>query len=534
MVFKKPYAFLIKHFKLIHLVISALLIYLAFKIFKIVRFFSEFASSGYYSATSNIAGSHINIFMYLAVILALCISIFVYMLMKSKKKNTKLYVGLIAYYIFVFVLLSVTFGIMQGLEKEIADAQMARLYRDLSLLFSLPQYFFIIYTALRGLGFNLKQFNFQLDLKEMEIEATDDEEIELTVGVETYKAKRYLRRLIREFRYYILENTFIFICIISIVGLIIGTGLFMNFNVYNKVYKENKDFAYKVFTLRVNNSYITNTGYDGKELIKDKYYLILNMNITNKAAAPAAMDLTDFRLRLSNENIYPTSSKIQYFTDLGTPYKGDKLKSNSQGDYIIIFELDKKQVRKNYTFNILDSYNYKAGELQAKYKKLKVKPTDLTEIFNTGNYKQQDKIDLKDSLLGNSTLKITGYNITNTYKYNYEFCIAENDCKQSVNIVTPNYKKASGSILLVLDYELKLDKESSYYKNNKNPNNFFTHFSKIKYKIDDQETILDTYNVTPADLEDKVVLQVDSQIRQAQEVYLVLDIRNREYNIKIK
>ena len=102
MVFKKPYAFLIKHFKAIHLVIVGLLVYLAFKVFNLVRFFSEFASSGYYTSSSNIAGSYINLFMYLAVILILGISIFVYMLMKNKKKDTRLYVALIAYYIFVF------------------------------------------------------------------------------------------------------------------------------------------------------------------------------------------------------------------------------------------------------------------------------------------------------------------------------------------------------------------------------------------------------------------------------------------------
>ena len=38
MVFKKPYAFLIKHFKAIHLVIVGLLVYLAFKVFNLVRF----------------------------------------------------------------------------------------------------------------------------------------------------------------------------------------------------------------------------------------------------------------------------------------------------------------------------------------------------------------------------------------------------------------------------------------------------------------------------------------------------------------
>lgn len=534
MVFKKPYAFLIKHFKAIHLVIVGLLVYLAFKVFNLVRFFSEFASSGYYTSSSNIAGSYINLFMYLAVILILGISIFVYMLMKNKKKDTRLYVALIAYYIFVFVLLSVSFGILQSLEKSVVDAQSARLYRDLSLLFSLPQYFFIIVTAMRGLGFNLKKFNFQLDLKEMEIEATDNEEVELTVGVETYKAKRTLRRFIREFKYYIVENTFIFTCIVSIVGIVIGTGIFMNVNVYNKVYKQNAVFSYKTFNLKVNNSYITNTDYRGNELIKDKYYLIINMNIVNKSNIANNLELSDFRLRLNNDNIYPTKSKIQYFTDLGTPYKGDKLKAGTNGDYILIFELDKPYLRKNYVINILESINYNVGDIKANYKKVKVVPEDISKVQNMGTYKQQEKISFKDSMLKDSSLKITNYNITNTYKYNYEFCINE-DCRDSVGIVTPKYTKASNAILLVLDYDLKLDKTTNYYKSNKNASTFFSQFAKVRYSQNGSDSVtLNTENLTPKELEGKVVLQVDAAIRNADNVELVLSIRNKEYVVKIK
>ncbi len=534
MVFKKPYAFLIKHFKAIHLVLATLLVYLAFKIFKIVRFFSDFASSGYYTSSSNIAGSHINFFMYLVVLLILGISIFIYMLMRNKKKNTKYYMGLIAYYILVFVLLTVSYGIMQSLEQNVVDAQMARLYRDLSLLFSLPQYFFIIYTFIRGLGFNLKKFNFQLDLKEMEIEASDSEEVELTVGVESYKALRTLRRFLREFKYYFVENTFIFICIMAIIVLIIGTSVFMNINVYNKVYKEQKEFSYKVFNLKVNDSYITNTDFSGKEIIKNKYYLIVNMNIYNKSTGDVAIDLTDFRLKVNQENIYPTKSKGTYFADLGNPYKEDKIKGGSNKDYILVFELDKSYLRNNYIINILDSVKYNVGDIVANYKKVRVKPESLEKVSEAGSYKLQEEVNFKDSMLGNSTLKITGYNITNTYKYNYEFCVGENDCTTSVDIITPNYTKSSGTILMVLDYDLKLDETTNYYKNNKSANTFFSQFSKIRYKVGDETITESVTNLTPKNLTGKVVFQVDNQIRSSKNVDLVLILRNKEYTIKIK
>lgn len=529
MVFKKPYAFLIKNFKKIHLVLSALLIFLAINLYKVVKFFGDYASSGYYNTVSNIAGTHINIFMYLAVILILTISVFIYFLMNNKKKSTKYYIALIVYYIIVFILMTIAYSILAGLEKATADVQMARIYRDISFLLSLPQYFFIIYTLMRGFGFNLQKFNFQLDLKEMEIEAADNEEIELTVGVPTYKAKRYFRRSLREFRYYIMENTFIFICIITILGIILATSLFMHFNVYNKVYKENKVFTYKNFNLKVNESYITNKDFRGNIILKDKYYLVLNVNVFNKATIASSIKLSDFRIKINNENVYPTKNKMEYFTDLGMPYKEDKIKGNSTSDYLLIYELTNNQIRNNYHIKILDSIDYSVGDLNTKYKEVKIVPKNLNELDKTKSFKMNEKVSLKDSLLKDSEIVITNYEIKNTYKYNYDFCI-NNECKLSTDIITPDYTKESNSTLLVLDYKLNLDKDSFYYKSNKKNNLFFTHFAKIKA----DNKVYNVRNLTPEKLFDKIVLQVNSSIKSANSIDLLITIRNHEYSINLK
>ena len=533
MILKKPYAFLIKYFKIIHILLAILLGYLAFKINDIVRFFNDFVKSGFYSSLSGLANEYINLLMYFAVILILAITIFIYLLMRYKKKSTKFYVALISYYLFIFVILSVTFGIFQTLEKGGVDAQLARLYRDLSLLISLPQYFFIIYTLMRGLGFNLKKFNFQLDLKEMEINQDDDEEIELNIDVDTYKAKRYVRRSFREFKYYVIENTFFFTIIVSVIGVILSTVVFLNVNVYNKVYKENKVFTHKTFNLKINNSYLSNTDYKGKTLVSGKYYLILDINIVNKSASSALLKLNDFHLKINDDNIYPTKNKINSFTDIGTPYKGDKLKGGTMGDYILVFELDEENVRSSYTLKLLDSITYEVGDIKTKYKTIKLTPQKLNKVENVGTYKQQEKISLKDSILKNSTLSITSYDITKTYEYNYNFCIEEN-CRISKDIVTPNYNKGTGNTLLVLDYKLSLDKQLDYTKELKNESDFFSHFVKIRYVLNDKEYIDDIVNLTPDNLEDKIVLQVNEKIRQSKDVELIITIRNKEYRVTIK
>ena len=78
----------------------------------------------------------------------------------------------------------------------------------------------------------------------------------------------------------------------------------------------------------------------------------------------------------------------------------------------------------------------------------------------------------------NSKLKINNYDIQNTYKYNYDFCV-ENECKVSTNIITPDYTKASNSSLIILDYEFSLDENSSI----KNINFFFFYDWAYEIKI---------------------------------------------------
>ena len=48
MILRKPYAFLIRHFKLIHLILTVLLAYILYKTNKLLSFFNQYLSSGKY------------------------------------------------------------------------------------------------------------------------------------------------------------------------------------------------------------------------------------------------------------------------------------------------------------------------------------------------------------------------------------------------------------------------------------------------------------------------------------------------------
>ena len=83
MILRKPYAFLIKKFKIIHLILSLLMIYVAYKINSILNFIYDYINN---IANVNIASSYINFILFLAVVFIIIISLILYILMRYKKK----------------------------------------------------------------------------------------------------------------------------------------------------------------------------------------------------------------------------------------------------------------------------------------------------------------------------------------------------------------------------------------------------------------------------------------------------------------
>ena len=102
MVLKKPYAFLIRHFKLIHLLICIPLVYLLIRTGAIANFLNSYVSANYYTSEINLAGTYINYFMYLAILLVLLLVLTIFFLMRQKKKDTRYYLFFLFYYILLF------------------------------------------------------------------------------------------------------------------------------------------------------------------------------------------------------------------------------------------------------------------------------------------------------------------------------------------------------------------------------------------------------------------------------------------------
>ena len=158
MILKKPYAFIIKHFRAIHLLLLIPMIYLIIETKDIVNFLSEYIANGYVFNSSYmlsaLASNYINIFMYLAVIIILIVSIFLSVVLQKKDKPTKYYNISIVYYLFIFIIITASFSVFKMIERDTLDDVLARLIRDLSYIVHYSQYIFVIFTFIRGIAYN--------------------------------------------------------------------------------------------------------------------------------------------------------------------------------------------------------------------------------------------------------------------------------------------------------------------------------------------------------------------------------------------
>ena len=99
-----------------------------------------------------------------------------------------------------------------------------------------------------------------------------------------------------------------------------------------------------------------------------------------------------------------------------------------------------------------------------------------------------------------------------------------------MNSVTASANKT----LLVLNGNITLDKNSSYFKYKLSNNNFAQDFMKLEYTIGDKTSYLNVKDVTPNNSDSVIVLETSNYIKSADSINLIITIRNQKYTYKLK
>ncbi len=530
MVLKKPYAFLIKHFKLIHLILCIPLVYLLIKTGALSSFFRSYVSANYFTNEHNLSGTYINYFMYLSVLIIVLVSFAIYFLMKQKKKDTRFYMFIIVYYIIFLALITITHSMLSSIEDASASAQTVRMYRDVSLLVYLPQFYFAGYSLLRGIGFDIKKFNFEADAKELEISDIDSEEFELVLGANAYKYKRTFRRYIREFKYYVLENRFTFSVIVGLGVVVLGVILYLHFGVYNRTYKQTQSLSHNDLIVSVENSILTNLDIGGKK-IDGNYYLAIGYRISNVGYKSQPLDYENFVVEVANRRITPVLDRSSYFPDLGVAYTRDTLVQEDQENvYVFTYPIDESLLDKKMELKILDAVTYEIGSITPIYKTVhlsydKIYDSKLVRSVEPGKF-----LVLDDTVFGMTQVRIDKTRLMSQFIYEYKKCITSNICQDLKGNVT----SSPGKTLLVLDRVFTPDMYSSYFINRHGTERFVSDLFSIKYKYDNKEYQSSLKDLSPKEIDGQWVFEVDKKVEEASNISLYITVRGSIYEMILK
>jgi hypothetical protein len=545
MILKKPYAFLIKNFKKIHLILAITMAYVGYKTYTIYGFFKDSAANNYYASLGyEQRNYYVNFFVLLVIILIIASLGAILYLLNYKKKPRKFYIYSIGFYVLLFVYFIILKGVFSGLLRTTIEMQAIRAYQDISFIAIVPQAALVIYSLITAVGITLKKFNFAADLKELEITSSDNEEVELNINFEGYKTKRNFRKNIREFKYYVSENRFVITCILGVIGAILG------FTVVKAIIKKgssiisNQSAINNKFTIRAEDSIISNLKPDGKE-INGKYYLVVKLYIKNNTNTNVALDYSNYHLVYKKKNITPTLQPSEYFFDFAMPYLGDELKPQEERSIALAFEIAKSDIKSNFMLKVYKGSSINGKKLKADYNDIKLKPRMQMDIGDAARVKMGDEISFVNSNVGATKLKVTSYSFDSSYQYTYEMC-NDDICKPKTDIITPDYMASNkSSYLMILDYEFDLDKNSIYSKYEGDFSNFTTHFLKVRYVKNGQtyyspaisrndDNLKGVVDEKTGYIKGKEVVQVYKDVADADEIQLVFTIRNRNHIISLK
>ena len=532
MILRKPYAFFIKHFKLIHLVLAVFAFYSIYKTKLLLDFFNEYSL-----ATINVAGQDLitpllpTLFQIIPILIII-FSIVVLVVMAYKKKPYLFYIITIIIYVYVIIITQVSKGTLNTLYTTLIDVRTIRLIRDLITIAFATQIFSLVIILVRATGFDVKKFDFKSDLKELNVSEEDREEVEVQINFDPNKKLRNIRKKIRYLKYGYKENRLFFnsIFIVATISLVLVVIL----TVFNgdKIIKQNVYFYGNNFTVKLTDSYLVNTDYKGRVIDDDYYYLLLKLEIKNNTNRTFGLDIATTKILIDNYTYTPTTKNSSRFFDFGKIYQNENIGQEFENK-ILVYEIPKELINDEIIFSFVDKNTLdKDGNLAST--KVLIEYQDLTGISSRETVNLTEDLSLEDSILSDYKININSFEVANSYKLEYNFCIS-NECYRSYEYlkssITSNYDKVLLKINGSLVKQNNIDNIYDLY-------DFIEYFGNLSYVIDGKRKV---QNIQFKEVKSKKVnqentyyIEVLKEVENASSVSLLFTIRNRNYEYVLK
>ena len=509
MIIRKPYAFLIKYFKIIHIIMFIVTGYFIFSIKDVKDFLAETATSGSVAKLTN--ESFFGILYVLLAILLLATSIAILFLMKKKNKPYVFYIITSIYSFLLLVMAILISSYINSVSKSgIIEASTIVLYRDFAVIMYYATFVLVIFHFVRGFGFDIKKFSFEKDKEELNLTQEDSAEVVLDLNVDKDKIMNKARKFKREWGY-IYEDNKVFLKRLGIgIVVIVAIYLIATSNIFDKTYQMGTFIDAGNFGIKIDKVLLTNK--DAYAEVRDSNYAAVQFTIKTGGDG-TYFDNNFLRLKVNGEYYYSTTKVNSVMGDIGKVYNFEKLGGGKEYSYVLLFDFDKNINPRSVGLEI-----YLDGE----YHDINVKYT----IQDKKGYKETDaKLGEKIDVMGG--FKINSFAIHGgTTEYRYTEANCQENCREFTKRIQPNLNEK----LLELNVE---------YEENEINNKLLDYYVSIEYEVNGkmyrnsakQMALLD--HVTLSDGQ-RLYYSINSNISTSKKKYLVLTTREVKYKILLQ
>lgn len=519
MILKKPYAFLIKHFKKIHWLLVAMCAFLFYKTTTVSGFLQSYMDLGSYDPLTEPISKYLSPLFYIILLLTLIIFVIIIALLRYKKKPFKIYLIYCIEYLGLFILALVLNHYFTYLDTLTTAAGLA--LKDVLVILKLPQYVILLLLVIRAIGLDLSKFGFEEEAF-LTAEETDNEEFEFRYEVDQDKFRRRAKKQIRYLKYFYMEHAFPITIIAGMIfTILLGFTLYDNF-VINRVYKEGSSIQANSYQIKINKSYLTDkdkagnyiTGKDSK-----KQFLVVDTTVKNVTGSSVMLNTERFRIINRTNSYTPTLRYNDAFKDLGNGYEKKELAPGETRNILLIYEVDRSLEEDRFILY----YQQVLGANELKARKFKLKVENVSQIETVGEFKWGEGFTLpfRPTEVHHITFEQAGWkDVTNYY---HESCTADG-CKMNKSLLYPR----SGKTILELSFLSEgLDGVSFI--------DFSSQYGKIKYSIDDVTKVINISDAVGQKYQGNILyISCPVELKNATKLELEYTIRNKKYIYHIK
>lgn len=518
MIIRKPYAFLIKNFKKIHLLLLLISMFVAYKLFSVSRFVNDFMLFGTYDFYANPITNYITWYVSLLLLVMSGLSVALIILLKYKKKPWKVYLIPFLEYLTLFFVLNMIKGFFNHFTNDIQTTDL-RLSRDLLMIFMMGQVPAIFVFFMRVTGMDMKKFNFNSDAEFLELSEADREEFEISLDIDKNSFIRFYKKSKRNLGYFYLEHKAICNIIFGIIGVIIIYNFGHFLFVTNRSYKEGQKYYANGYNIVVKGSYYTNKNFKGEQISKKSNFVVVDLAITNVTGDKRTINVDNFHIKNGiSDYISDGKSYEKDFQDYGnTNNRVRKIKIGETIRLILVYKVDKNLQKNRFVlcYQELDTNNI--------LRKIKLKIKDVSEVKDYKTLKMNE--DMEFTLKGNDQfLSLDEYEISKDIYYYINHCntlICENEIQ---------YYTAPEEFTV-----LKIVFSSSDFEG-KDMIDFSNDYGKIVFiDNDNNERIVEFRKLFSKNTTGKIAYAlVPEEIATSESIKIVYTIRNKIYTYVLK